>query len=75
MKVITIILIMFCGTFAHLRNISLHLEDPNQGSRAMHNLLCNNVKLTRKVLTNNILRSLTQSSVRTNEVERCKIGL
>ena len=70
MKVFTILIIMFCGTFAHLKNISFQLEDPIQGSRAMHNLLCSNVKLTRKVLTRNLLRSLMQLRVGTNEVER-----
>ena len=69
MKVNIIIIMFICGTFAHLRNISSLLEDPNRGSRAMHNLLCSNVKLTRKVLTKNLLRSLTGLSVGTNEVE------
>ena len=57
------------GTFAHLNMIATNLEDPRWGSRAMHNLLCSNIKLSRKVLTKNLLRSLMELNVGTNEVE------
>ena len=57
------------GTFAYLNVISLDLVDPGRGSRAMHDLLVNNVKLTRKVLTKNLLKSLMEAGVGTNEVE------
>ena len=40
-----------------------------RGSRAMHDLLVNNIKLARKVLTRNLLKSLMDAGVGTNEVE------
>ena len=51
-------------TFAHIHNLSFDLQNPAQGSRAMHTFLCKNIKLTRKVLS-----KLVVIGVGTNEVE------
>ena len=61
---------MLRQTFAHIRDISFNLADPPKGSRVMHSFLCSNLKLTRKVLTKNLLRKMMNMNVGTNEVER-----
>ena len=49
---------MSSETFAQLRSMSLHLPDPVRADRAMHALLCSNIKLSRRVLTRNVLKSI-----------------
>ena len=60
---------MYSETFAQLRSLSLMLADPERADRAMHDLLCSNIKLSRRVLTRNLLRNLMHLGVGTNEVE------
>ena len=60
---------MSSPTFAHIHNLSLDLQNPAQGSRAMHTFLCKNIKLTRKVLTKDLLSKLVVIGVGTNVVE------
>ena len=54
--------------FAHIHQLSLDLSDPRWASWVMHNNLCSNLKLTRKVLTVNLLTKLMRLGVGTNEV-------
>jgi hypothetical protein len=61
--------IMFSETLARIRTISYDLPDPQRADRAMHSLICTNIKLTRRVLTRNLLRRLVRENVGTNEVE------
>ena len=56
-------------TFAHIHNLSFDLQDPAQGSRAMHTFLCKNIKSTREVLTKDLLSKLVVIGVGTNVVE------
>ena len=46
---------MSSQAFAHLHHISLDLQDPSMGSRAMHDLLISNLKLTKRNLTVDLL--------------------
>ena len=62
--------IMLGETFARIRTLSSHLPDPSWSDRAMHELLCMNIKLTRKVLTRNVLRRIMELNIGTNEVEK-----
>ena len=55
--------------FAHIHQLSLDLSDPRWASWVMHNTLCSNLKLTRKVLTENLLTKMMRLGVGTNEVE------
>ena len=61
---------MLSQTFAHIRILSFQLPDQPRADRAMHQLLCTNVKLTRKVLTKNLIRTILRRNIGTNEVER-----
>ena len=61
---------MFNQTFAQIRILSYQLPDPPRADRAMHHLLCNNIKLTRKVLTRNLIRTIMKRDIGTNEVEK-----
>ena len=61
---------MSCLTFAQIRSLSLESPDPPRASWAMHALLCNNLKLTRRVLTKNLLTKLMHLNIGTNEVEK-----
>ena len=58
-------------TFAQIRVLSSDpsLTDPTRADRAMHDVLCENLKLTRRVLTKNLLSKLAALEVGTNEVE------
>ena len=60
---------MMPQTFAHLHRLSFELTNPDKSSRAMHALLCSNMKLERKVLTKNLLRRMMTLRIGTNEVE------
>ena len=68
-KVNNIQTIMSSQTFALIRNLSYQLPDPPRADRAMHQLLCVNLKLTRKVLTKNLIRMIIKKDIGTNEVE------
>ena len=69
-KVQTNQLTMLSQTFAHIRNLSYQLPDQPRADRAMHQLLCTNMKLTRKVLTKNLIRTIMKRNIGTNEVEK-----
>ena len=62
-------------TFAQITVISMETEDPDGSSRAMHRLLCDNLKLTRRVLTRNLLKKLADLGIGTNEVEKYARGV
>ena len=62
---------MLRETFAHIRVLSLQFPDPPRADRAMHKLICSNLKLSRRVLTRNLLRRLLNLSVGTNDVMKC----
>ena len=55
---------MFNQTFALIRNLSYQLPDQMRADRAMHQVLCSNIKLTRRVLTKNVIKTIAS----TNEV-------
>ena len=57
-------------TFAQIRSLSSDSPNPARVSWAMHELLCSNMKLTRRVLTKNLLTKLMHMNCGTNEVER-----
>ena len=61
---------MFSETLAQIRHLSLQSPDPMWADRAMHTLLCTNIKLTRRVLTKNVLKKLKQLGIGTNDVEK-----
>ena len=61
---------MSSETFAQIRSLSLNLPDPVRADRAMHNLLCTNIKLARRVQTKNVLMSILKLNIGTNDVER-----
>ena len=69
-KVQTTKLTMLNQTFAQIRNLSYQLPDQPRADRAMHQLLCTNIKLTRKVLTVNLIRTILKRNIGTNDVER-----
>ena len=60
---------MIGETFARISRLSLDLADPRWSSRVMHDLLCDNLKLSRRVLTKNLLSRLADLGVGTNDVE------
>ena len=60
---------MYSQTLAQIRNLSYQLPDQPKADRAMHQLLCINIKLTRKVLTKNVLKTIMMKDIGTNEVE------
>ena len=66
---------MLSQTFAQIRNLSNQLPDPIRADRAMHQLLCTNVKLTRKVLTKNLLKTMMKKNIGTNDVEKYVKGV
>ena len=66
----TIITTMLSQTFAHIRNLSYQLPDQPRADRAMHQLLMTNIKLTRKVLTSNVLKAIMKRNIGTNDVEK-----
>ena len=49
---------MSAEAFAHIHHLSFDLQNPAQGSRAMHDLLCSNLKLTKRNLTKDLLGKL-----------------
>ena len=59
---------MFNQTLAQIRILSSQLPDPIRADRAMHQLLCANIKLTRKVPTKNLIRSIMKKNIGTNDV-------
>jgi hypothetical protein len=61
---------MLSQTFPHIRILSHQLPDQQRAGRAMHQLLCTNVKLTRKVLTKNLIRTIMRRNIGTNDVEK-----
>ena len=61
---------MLRETFAQITYLSQHLPDPARADRAMHGLLCANLKLARRTLTKNILKKLMWLGVGTNDVEK-----
>ena len=61
---------MFNQTLAQIRILSSQLPDPIRADRVMHQLLCANIKLTRKVLTKNLIRSIMKKNIGTNDVEK-----
>ena len=61
--------IMSSQTFAQVNSLSLEMLDPPRASRAMHSTLCSNLKLTKKVLTVNLLSEMVRLGIGTNEVE------
>ena len=63
--------IMFSETLARIKSF----PDPQRADRAMHKLMCTNIKLSRRVLTKNVLRRLMHLNVGTNEVEGYVAGL
>ena len=66
---------MLSQTFAQIRNLSNQLPDPIRADRAMHQLLCTNVKLTRKVLTKNLLKTVMKKNIATNDVMKYAKGV
>ena len=60
---------MSAQAFAHIHQISFELLNPAQGSRAMHDLLVDNLKLAKRNLTKDLLSRLMFLGVGTNEVE------
>ena len=60
---------MSSEAFAHLHLISQDLSEPTLGSRVMHTTLCNNLKLTKRVLTKNLLNKMMLLRIGTNEVD------
>ena len=56
-------------TFAHIKDLSFQLPDHQRADRAMHQLLCSNIKLTRRVLTKNLIKMIMKKDIGTNEVE------
>ena len=52
-------------TFAQIRILSYQLPDQTRDDRAMHQLICTNIKLTRKVLTTNLIRTILRKNVGT----------
>ena len=46
------------------------IPNPKMLNQAMHNFLCKNIKLTRKVLTKDLLSKLVVIGVGTNKVEK-----
>ena len=66
---------MLSQTFAQIRNLSNQLPDPIRADRAMHQLLCTNVKLTRKVLTKNLLKTMMKKNIATNDVMKYAKGV
>ena len=74
-KVQTIPNIMLNQTFAQIRNLSNQLPDPGRADRAMHQLLSSNIKLTRKVLTRNLLKTMLKKNVGTNDVVKYVNGV
>jgi hypothetical protein len=69
-KVQTTKLTVLNQTFAHIRMLSNQLPDQPRADRAMHQLLCTNIKLTRKVLTKNVIRTIMKRNIGTIEVEK-----
>ena len=67
--------IMLSQTFAQIRNLSNQLPDPGRADRAMHQLLSSNIKLTRKVLTRNLLKTMLKKNVGTNDVVKYVNGV
>ena len=61
---------MMNQTFAQIRMLSYQLPDQPRADRAMHHLLCTNIKLTRKVLTRNVIKTIMDKNVGTNDVEK-----
>ena len=62
---------MFRNTLAQIKNISLYLADPHRAERVMHNRLLSCVKLSRRVITRDLLSNLYKHKLGTNDVSRC----
>ena len=61
---------MYSETLAQIRILSYQLPDPPRADRAMHQLLSTNIKLTRKVLTKNLINTIMKRNIGTNDVEK-----
>ena len=58
-------------TLAQIQDISRLSADPMRAERAMHNVLCSNVKMCKRVMTKDLLNDLYKHGIGTNEVEGC----
>ena len=61
---------MLSQTFAQIRSLSYQLPDQPRSDRAMHKLLCTNIKLSRRVLTKNLISTIMKKNIGTNDVEK-----
>ena len=66
---------MLRQTFAYIRELAQECYDPNRASQAMHDLLCSNMKLSRRTLTTNLLIKLKQLGIGTHDVEKYAMGV
>ena len=66
---------MLRQTFAYIRELAKEFYDPDRASQAMHDLLCSNMKLSRRTLTKNFLLKLKLLGVGTHDVERYASGV
>ena len=62
---------MYRNTLAQIKTISQYLADPPRAERVMHNRLLSSVKLSKKVITRDLLSVLCKHKVGTNDVNRC----